>query len=88
MEFLRTTGDACLVSFVGEAFAVSLPCTSAARSRCIGNVVRRPRQGNGQRRQASRGNLLAGAAHVVIPIHERTLGVVAPRPNVQLEERR
>jgi len=33
-------------------------------------------------------DLLACAGYVVVPIHERTLGVVAPRPNVQFEERR
>ena len=31
-----------------EAFPVSLPCSPAPRSRCIGNVVRRPRQARAQ----------------------------------------
>src|SRR5271168_4927255 len=41
-----------------------------------------------QRRQASPGNLLGCAGHVVVPVHEGPLWVVAPRPNVQFEERR
>jgi hypothetical protein len=30
--------------------------------------------------------LLTFAGHIVVPVDERTLGVVAPRPDVQLEE--
>ena len=33
-------------------------------------------------------NLLVSARHVVVPVHERALGVVPPRPNVEFEERR
>src|SRR5580700_1005066 len=32
--------------------------------------------------------LLVCAAHVVVPVHKRTLGVVFPCPNVEFEERR
>src|SRR5438105_15825751 len=33
-------------------------------------------------------SLLPFAAHLVIPVHEGTFWVIAPRPDVQLEERR
>jgi hypothetical protein len=32
--------------------------------------------------------LMTCAGHVVVPVHERALGVVPPRPNVEFEERR
>ena len=33
-------------------------------------------------------DLLISAGHVVVPVHERTLWVTAPGPDVELEERR
>jgi hypothetical protein len=70
----------------------SFPCPgslySSVRSRCIGDVVGRPRQRNAQCRQASPCDLFVSARHIVVPVHEGALKVGTPRPNVEFEERR
>ena len=35
----------------------------------------------------SPGSLLMGASHVVVPVHERALRVIPPRPDVKLVQR-
>jgi eukaryotic-like serine/threonine-protein kinase len=47
-----------------------------------------PGTGDAQHEPASPGNLLMCARHVVVPVHERALRVVPPRPNVEFEQRR
>ena len=45
-------------------------------------------QGDVSHEQKAPIDLLAFAGHVIVPVHERTVWVVPPRPNVQLEKRR
>ena len=52
--------------------------TGKAASRALGRLASR----------SLRFDLLTFAGHLIVPVHECTVGVVPPRPTVQLEKRR